>query len=307
MSSNKKKCAIFSCLGLGDGLITLVLANNLALNDCEVTFFHPSLASLQSWLQNVKLEKFPSPEELHYFDEIYFFYEALKPMQRLISYANDYFPEKTRILNPIATSRKNIEHYNEGKFNTSKTFVCNIANYCKTALQLKNVVLENGITLPLLSALTHRKFQNRVILHPMSAKESKNWPIRKYISLAKKMKKKGYDPVFIMTKKENRLFPEIKGPKFSSLSELASFVYESGYFIGNDSGVGHLASCLGIETVTVCRSKRIAQFWRPGWANGVVVSPPKWIPNGKGFRWRDQQWKKWISVSRVFRGFKSLL
>lgn len=36
-------------------------------------------------------------------------------------------------------------------------------------------------------------------------------------------------------------------PHFSNVRELAAYLYESGYIIGSDSGVGHLAAAL------VCR------------------------------------------------------
>src|SRR5690348_18510042 len=39
-------CAVFSCQGMGDGLISLVLSNNLHLNGAEATTFHPFLNEL---------------------------------------------------------------------------------------------------------------------------------------------------------------------------------------------------------------------------------------------------------------------
>ena len=73
--------------------------------------------------------------------------------------------------------------------------------------------------------------------------------------------------------------------------------------IGNDSGVGHLASCLGIPTLTICRSQMAANFWRPGWSKGAVITPPAWVPNLKGLRLRDQHWQKFISVKKVYKTF----
>jgi ADP-heptose:LPS heptosyltransferase len=34
-------------------------------------------------------------------------------------------------------------------------------------------------------------------------------------------------------------------PDFQSLSDVAAFIYESGRFVGNDSGLAHLASNVG--------------------------------------------------------------
>ena len=99
---------------------------------------------------------------------------------------------------------------------------------------------------------------------------------------------------------------KIEAPLFANLSELAVFVCESGYMVGNDSGIGHLASNFGLPTLTICRSYQNALFWRPAWTIGEVITPSPWIPNLKGLRWRDRHWKKWISVNKALKGFHRL-
>jgi ADP-heptose:LPS heptosyltransferase len=96
-------------------------------------------------------------------------------------------------------------------------------------------------------------------------------------------------------------------PFFPSLNLLAHFIYESGYLIGNDSGLGHLASALGIPTLTLCRRKAWANMWAPSFSKGVVVTPQSWIPNIRGLRLRDRYWKKFISVSMAERAFEKLI
>ena len=58
---------------------------------------------------------------------------------------------------------------------------------------------------------------------------------------------------------------DIAAPHFANLHELACCVYESGWFIGNDSGIGHLASNLGIPSLSLFRRRRVAERWRPAW------------------------------------------
>ena len=94
---------------------------------------------------------------------------------------------------------------------------------------------------------------------------------------------------------------------FPSLDFLARYVYESGYLIGNDSGLGHLASALGIPTLIFCRRKTWANMWAPSFHRGVVVTPSSWIPNIRGFRLRDRHWKKFISVRMARRAFERLV
>lgn len=73
----KKKCAIFSCLGLGDGLISLVLSNNLQMSGYSTLTFHPFLQQMQPWFPNLEIKTFPSKEEMEEmfksFDHFYIF------------------------------------------------------------------------------------------------------------------------------------------------------------------------------------------------------------------------------------------
>lgn len=299
--------AIFSCLGLGDGLISLVLAQNLSLNGCQATVFHPFLSSLQSWFPGIKLADFSTFEEIESqlpsYKSFYVFYERSKRMHALISYCEANF-RTLRILNPIATERCNYPYWEEGKFNGTRPFVENLVTFCKEELCLSEATKSNGITPP--SHLQHRLHPKRIVFHPTSSKLEKNWLIDCYILLAKQLAQLGYEPVFILSKEERERYA-VQSPFFASLHEIASFIYESGYMIGNDSGIGHLASCLGLPTVTICRNMRTALFWRPSWTRGRVITPPKWLPNCKGMRLRDRFWQKWISVNQVLQTFLQLV
>jgi hypothetical protein len=306
-----KRCAVFSSLGLGDGLIALVLANNLYLNGCELVTFHPFLQSLQDWFPHLPLRPFPSdediPQELARFDRFFFIYEKSTWMQAALEYCMGHYPERTVVLNPIATANRDYPYWEQGKFDGKRPFVDNLYGFCKDILKLTMTTKSNGIVVP--SGVQPKSFHNRVILHPMSSRPGKNWPQEKYLELALQLKKRQFEPVFILTQEERQGWElgAMKAPLFAHLAELASFICESGYMIGNDSGIGHLASCLGLPTMTICRSVQTARFWRPAWSFGKVLTPPFWVPNLKGMRWRDQYWKKWITVKHVLREFQDLV
>jgi len=87
---------------------------------------------------------------------------------------------------------------------------------------------------------------------------------------------------------------------------LARFLYESGYLVGNDSGLGHLASALKVPTLTFCRRKTWANMWAPSFHKNIALTPSSWIPNIRGFRLRDRHWKKFITVSKAKRAFERL-
>ena len=305
-----KNCAIFSCLGLGDGLITLVLSNNLKLNGISSTTFHPFLSGLQSWFPDLPLMPFPAlnrlKEELDSYDHFFIFYEKSPWMRSVLDYCLKEHPKATTVLNPIATCNRDYPFWEGGRFNGGRSFVDNLVRFCQETLLLKLTTKHNGITLP--GDITAKKYSKRVILHPMSSKKEKNWPKEKFLKLAKALADLGYQPVFALMPKEVVEWDlrEIDAFVFESQNALARFVSQSSYLIGNDSGIGHLASCLKLSTLTICRNHQVAKFWRPGWSQAAIVSPYCWIPNLKGARLRDRHWKKWISVERVLKNFLRL-
>jgi heptosyltransferase-3 len=301
-----KHCAVFSCKGLGDGLIASVLANNLQVNGAVVTLFHPFLQELQRWFPHLEIRSFPSVEELVEFDAFFFIYEKSDWMQPLLAHCEKHYSGQTVVLNPIATRNTDYPYWVSSKFVGNRTFVDNILSFCRETLCLKLLTKSNGIRIPE-GSMSCRQCK-RVILHPTSSRPGKDWPQEKFIALAQELRKHGYEPVFVLNEEERRQWDasKISAPVFDNLEELTAFISESGYMIGNDSGIGHLASCLGLPTVTVCRSHKISQFWRPAWARGKVIAPYAWIPNLKIFRLRDQHWKKWVGVKRVLKGFLRL-
>ncbi|MBS0604834.1 MAG: hypothetical protein JSS60_07340 [Verrucomicrobia bacterium] len=305
-----ERCAVFSCMGLGDGLIALVLANNLQLNGGTATTFHPFLDSLQEWFPYHAIRRFPPLEEiesaLSHFDRFFIIYEKSPWMQAILQLCHKKYRDQTTVLNPIATPRRDYPYWEGGRFDGNRPFVENIYTFCKDTLRFTVVTKSNGITPP--EHVRPRKFEKRVVFHPTSSRAGKNWPAEKFLQLAKKLKSLGYIPAMILTEDERKGWEldEVEVPLFANLSEMASYVCESGYMIGNDSGIGHLASCLGLPTLTVCRSAQASRFWRPAWARGEVITPSTWIPNIKGLRLRDQHWKKWISVGKVLNVFKTL-
>lgn len=297
-------------MGLGDGLIALVLSHNLYLNGCRVTTFHPFLQGMQKWFPTLSIRPFPEmkdlPKQLKAFDRFFIIYEKTPWMREILNICEEKYPDETTVLNPIATPKRDYPYWAHGRFDGRRPFVDNLYTYCHEVLGLSVVTKSNGIVVP--HGVVPRRCPERVIFHPTSSRPGKNWPMEKFIAFSEKLKEKGFHPVFALTPEEKKEWPldRIEAPDFQGLSDLAAYVCESGYMVGNDSGIGHLASCLGVPTLTICRSLLAANFWRPAWSRGEVVSPSNWIPNLKGLRWRDAHWKKWVTLSKVFSAFNRL-
>lgn len=295
-------CAVFSCRGLGDGLISLVLSNNLVLNGHPTTTFHPFFDSLQSWFPTLPLKPFPQDPEalIAQFDRIFIFHETSPWMQEILSICLKKYRDKTTVINVIEPFRE------EARFDGNISFLDNIYNFCSKQLKLPVATKSNGIRPP--SALIGQRHPNRVVLHPTSSRAGKNWPRRRFLKLYDALEKRGFEPAFVMSKEE-RLHWDPEGrraPDFNTLEEVSAYIFESGFFIGNDSGLGHLASCLKVPTLTLARKRAFSRFWRPAWTPGALVFAPTWIPNLKAFRLRDKYWKYLIPVRQVLTAFEGL-
>ena len=294
------RVAVFSCAGLGDCLLTTILSHNLALQGHEVVTFHPFMSQMQGWFPHLPLH--PFPPQFQDFDRFFIFFEKSDWMSQVLQTCLAKYREKTTVLNPIATPNTDYPYWEEGRFDGNLTFADNLVIFSRNILGFQEAVKSNGITLP--EGLVPRLHLKRVVLHPTSSRPGKNWPRPKFLKLAKKLAQKGFEPVFIVSPAEKIDWPE--APLFSDLNEMARFVGESGYMIGNDSGIGHLASCLGVPTVSLFKNERTAHFWRPAFAPGEICLPQGWLPNLKGLRWRDQYWHWNLSIGEVLRAFEKL-
>ena len=302
------KVAVICGEGLGDSLIMMIAAHQFTLKGHEVTLFTNHLHSLDSWIGRVSFGRLfdakKAEETLSEFDTLIVQHEntpraaashALKNKKTVFTLYNQYKKGKHAPLDP--------EH--DFNFSQKKPMAESVADAIEKILDLPFPPMDIGMRIP--EHLIFRKNKRRVLLHTMSADPIKNWPKAKYIRLAKKLLKEGYHPTIIVSPKERDewLFAQSHGidvPFFPQLSDLASLMYESGYFIGNDSGPGHLASYLQIPNIILSHGKSISH-WRPAWFQGPLLLPPKWAPNFKGLRLRENRWHLFVSVSKVLNTF----
>lgn len=309
------KAAVFSCGGLGDGLISAALANNLFLNDYEVDLFHNTLGEIQSFFKSFTIKKYPDIDEINFvldfYGRIFISYdESDNFIISLIKKGKSRADDKTFVLNPCPS--KNIgrqPYYSDAFFKPDICMVDNIDLFCREVLKLEKTSKQITYFIPF--EAVHKKYKNRVAIHPSSAKKSKNLEKFKYMKLAALLKDKGYEPVFVVSEEEKQSFFDIeeKGfilKAFNNLKDLSLFVYESSCMIGNDSGIGHLSSMFDIPTISIFRNYRSARLWRPGWSKNIVVYPSRLIPNLSLCRLRDKFWKKFISAKKILKKFSKL-
>ncbi len=304
------KCAVFSCEGLGDGIISMYLSFQLHLNGFEVDSFHDrALKELSSWYPHLLIKNFPSLESIddifQNYDRVFIAYsDSSAFLKELIDHGKKYYAEKTTVLNPcVSHTQNNHPFYQDTDFSKDRCLVDNIYDFCENRINLLFVTKESGIIPP--KGLKYQKFSKRVVIHPTSSKKGKQWGVKRFKKLGFRLIKKGYTVSFIVNLSEREEWQDVIAlkvfdfPLFNNLGDLAAYLYESKVFIGSDSGLGHLASAVGIPTISLFRGKRFASLWRPGWSRGKVIYPSIFIPNVKFYRLRDKYWKWFIRPRNI--------
>ena len=307
LSLKNKKAALFPTVSFGDSLLFMIIANHLKEEGFSVTIFHDKFISIKNLFPNYSFKTNSEIDDLKSFDKIIFQNDNKKRTKDFIKIRDE---KKLSNISIIYFRYKESKH---GKLNP-QDFVLDdnfavadaLAKIMKTEFSKESECKKTGIVFP--KELKHKKYPKRVILHPTSGNIKKNWYKSKFIRLAKKLILQGYHPVITVSKNERKDFLDVLDhgidlPLFLDISDFASYVYESGYLIGNDSFAGHLASLLEIETIVLANCRKLLKIWRPAWHKPTILFPPSWVPNIKHLRLRENHFPFFISVNKVFKTF----
>lgn len=125
--------------------------------------------------------------------------------------------------------------------------------------------LNAGAAMGLIPRLRVQAVERResVVIHPFSGGLRKNWPLERFRLLAEEL------PGLV----EWTAGPEEELPgahRFDDLAALANWMGGARLYVGNDSGITHLAAATGIPTVALFGASS-AGIWRPRGENVAVV------------------------------------
>ena len=111
------------------------------------------------------------------------------------------------------------------------------------------------------------------LLHPVAAFDTKQWATENFARAAEFLSKKGFQIVAVATKKEREILEKLQ--KLSkvpiqifddlSLPEITALAAKAEIFVGNDSGIAHIAAAVNTPTVVIFGSSN-RTHWRP-WTN----------------------------------------
>lgn len=136
--------------------------------------------------------------------------------------------------------------------------------------------------LPLLGQSRHTDASRLVVLHPFSGSPAKNWPLAHYRALAAFLQDLPIPGLRVQwcAGPEDPLPPDLAAGawRFESLADLARALDGAGLFVGNDSGVTHLAAILGVPCMVFFGPMNPA-VWKPrGALVRVVAGERKGMP-----------------------------
>lgn len=127
---------------------------------------------------------------------------------------------------------------------------------------------------PLLKSSITKK-EGSVVIHPGSGNKLKNWRIENFINLAKKLNERGEKVLFLLGPAEADLMDIVISAKFKvllkvELPEVYKVIQGARLYIGNDSGITHLAQVSGTKTIAIF-GPTDPKVWRPLGGNVVVI------------------------------------
>ncbi len=330
-NDNSASIALVSFDSLGDGLIYLMMADNLRRNGFLVTCYGNIANQMREWLPELDVRPYPPAERLEAELDAYDLAIVSPPSfiraqmdeamtarlrekwllicqktpeawrfnhtERIRKRAPDKFQSLERLLDCSGPIRF--------KPFTKESAVEIATQFMRERMGLGIVTKTPPIEPP--PGLQHRRHHRRIVVSPDSAgPEKKNWRPASFLKLCRKLRTRGYSPEIVVAPKNHAIWSKITGtefntPRFDDIGSLCAYLYESGIVVANDSGNGHLASFLGIPVVTIYRKRNPFFHWRPDWAPGVVICPvfsPSW---GKEF-----MWKYFVSTSRVVEAIEQM-
>ena len=285
------KVAYIASKRLGDSLIGMVLFNNLQQNGYEVAIYGDFLYQLKSYFNRFHI------------------YSRSDFSSELVEYFDYFITEFPPEIPPCLQDKDNhICLYNR-KYYKAVRHLVDVQLYA--AKDLFNIPEAKLVSNPgaNFNDNKYRSHSSRIIIASTARDPHKQWGFSNFINLANCLTEAGYNPQFVVAPHEVKHCKPVEeaGYKlntFCSLYDAAEYIRQSGYFIGNTSGLSHLASMLRIPTVGITFRKGDKKHWEPFWGNTITVVPSNLFTLPK--KLKEKYWQKFLSVRSVLNNFKVL-
>jgi ADP-heptose:LPS heptosyltransferase len=105
------------------------------------------------------------------------------------------------------------------------------------------------------------------VIHPFSGSPRKNWPLEQFRSLAAAL---GLPVEWCAGPEE----PLENARRFETLDALANWISRASLYLGNDSGITHLAAACGVPTLAIFTGASDPAVWAPRGGRVMVLEDP---------------------------------
>jgi ADP-heptose:LPS heptosyltransferase len=120
------------------------------------------------------------------------------------------------------------------------------------------------------------------LIHPSSLFHTKEWPVENFAEVVDHLAKNGVESIAVASKPEREVLEKLAASVNSpitikddlTLPEITALASKAHVFIGNDSGIAHIAAAVSTPTVVIFGSSN-RDHWRP-WTdapNEIVFNP----------------------------------
>lgn len=291
------KIAIVCASGIGDALIFHAAAHAFVQRGWEAATFSDHLTSFGSWLCP-NIPYFPQPP-LHALSQSFASFDAIflqhDNSPKAFSIQKLQTPVYTFYGSHVPTKHGILRESQDYVCDTAKTMVANVDLACH---KFFDVTIHGAVGLTPPKQLIHRRHSKQIAIHASASTLEKRWPKEKFLKVSKWLTTEGFNPIFLSSPQEQS---EWGGPLLHTLEDLTSVIYESGGFLGNDSGPAHLASLLNIPHLVIGGTGLQMPLWTTGWYPGHLIVPPRKFMNLKYLR---RKWHIFISTKRVINNLK---
>ena len=116
------------------------------------------------------------------------------------------------------------------------------------------------------------------LIHPAAAFETKRWPAENFARICESIASRGLKPVAIVSANEKQVLDSLVlqsttpviGFDDLSLPEVTALAARARLFVGNDSGIAHMAAAVKTPCVVIFGSSNV-EHWRPWTTKGSEV------------------------------------
>ena len=157
-----------------------------------------------------------------------------------------------------------------------------------------------------------------IILHPGSGSKKKVWPLDQFVNLARTLQDHSGSKILIILgpaegPEVQRAFEGTRPTEFImakglTLLQLGSVMEGCWFYVGNDSGVSHMAAALGLPTIVIF-GPTDQRVWSPKGERTVVVRrevPCSPCAQERFFQCKDFECLRGIEMGEVLKGLEKL-